>query len=470
MSSAMPPVSQRERIVFGQPQEVLKETLKLQELVQFDAALPMNRQKTLDYIAKIWQPESQSSRDKEESVEERKMRLRDANRTRPIIGMSPSVSQILCGKIDAAETHKEIDKLARRILKISASLSPASPMKKSQAGLTGPTLLVGYGKSDLKAKFSIMAYILKWTNREEVAGNLLYNAFANQFAKQSLGFSVPANRGFDFERRLSKSYDERISDLEEGLSNALEASFTSVATSFDPQMKRYGEQVMVMERIQGSNLFDFSIGKGKYEALSESQKRALFVQMGKIVPLDIIFGNNDRLLKFNLRADPRQGLATLGSNAGNLMLRQEQANEDPILYAIDNGIDSELVSDPEKMDRYLTIMTILFAQENPETEMAKHMVQDLAAGLQEKVEEIEDPRESKKAREGLKPILADLEEIALPAFEQGIREMFIELREELILAWRSPDAEPLKQQLRTIYPELLDAIEERINIFQPIEE
>lgn len=470
MSSEMPPVPQRERIVFGQPQEVLKETSKLQGLVQFDAALPVNRQKTLDYITRIWASESQNCQNREESVETRKMRLKDANRTRPLMGMSSSVSQILCSKIDAAETHEEIDKLARRILKISASLSPASPMKKSQVGLTGPTLLVSYGKSDLKAKFSILAYVLKWTNREEIAGNLLYSAFANRFAKQSLGFSVPANRGFDFEKKLSKSADEELSDLEEGLSNALDASFTSVVASFDPAMKRYGEQVMVTERIQGSNLFDFSIGKDKYEALSESQKRELFVQMGKIVPLDILFGNNDRLLKFNLMADPRQGLATLGSNAGNLMLRQEEANGDPLIYAIDNGIDSELVSNPEKMKQYLAIMTILFAQENPETEMAKHMVQNLAAGLKEKVEDIEDPQESRKAMEGLKPILADLEKIALPAFEQGIREMLAELRQELIPAWRSPDAEPLKQQLRTIYPELLDAIEERINTFQPIKE
>ena len=129
---------------------------------------PCIRQGVLQRTTEAWQPVLDVTHDTFESTK-RKL-IEQVQPERKI--MPASVTAFLTAKITAANTAAELHKVARRVLKECTSAAVA-PVKKSHAGLTGPTLLVGYPKTNLKDKFSLIAYVLEWSTREELAGNLL---------------------------------------------------------------------------------------------------------------------------------------------------------------------------------------------------------------------------------------------------------------------------------------------------------
>ncbi len=452
--------------IFGSSQQVLKETSRLGQLIAFDRVLskipyPCTRQAVLKRTVDAWQPVLEVTNDTFESTKRKLLeQVQPERKTMPT-----SVSQFLTAKITAGNTAAEMHKVAQRVLKDCTSAT-VSPVKKSHAGLTGPTLLVSYPKTNLQDKFSLVAYVIKWSDREEIAGNLLYRAFSQKFGSDSpLGFSVPKCCGFDFDSNLQVTSDNTLVSLPTDVSKAIKASFQSVAHNLSPDMELHGKQIMAMERIQGENLYDFA--KSKYAGLDDAQKKELFYNLGKLVPLDILLGNNDRLLKLDISGD--NFLNSFEANLGNVMLSQEQLNGNPRLHAIDNALEGDLSSNKQIQKRYLEIIQTMFKDPNSPQAFAKSMTRSISDALNTQLSE-EPLAAAKETQVRLGPLFQDLGTIAQPAFEAGIRDGIALLRKELIPAWDSERSAELKKQLATLHPALLEAVNERLTAFATTKE
>lgn len=444
---------------FGSSHEVLKETSRLGSLMEFDSILHKlpaylyKRQKLLERAAQVWQQVLDSPTVPLDDLKRRLVQELEPDRKI----MSPSASQFFTAKIHAINTPEEMQKLARRVLKDCTS-AMVSPVKKSQAGLNGPTFLVSYPKSNLKAKFSLIAYVLKCTNLEEVCGNMLYTSFLTHFGQKSFSeISIPKHSGFNFEHNMHKTEDGRLVLMDPQTASALKTSLHSVASSLDPAIKLYGKELLVTERIQGETLYDFA--KSKYAALDGSQRRELFYKLGKLVPLDILIGNNDRLLKLDIGGV--DFLNTFHANLGNVMLSQETVNGNPIVHAIDNGLEADLSSNTQTQKRYLEIIQTIFSMPDSEQALAKSMTRSFKDAL--KSQAIEEKRNAgKETLAQLEPLFKDLQTIVQPAFEAGIQDGIAMLRKELIPAWNSDRSAELKRQLAILHPALLKAVDERL--------
>lgn len=448
--------------IFGSPEQVLKETSRLGELISFDrilSKLPFGctRLAVLKRTTEIWQPVLDVTHDNFEHTKHKLLeQVQPERKTMP-----NAVSNLLTAKINATTTAAELHKVARRILKDCTS-AMVSPVKKSQVGHTGPTLLVGYSKSNLKDHFSLIAYVLKWTNLEEICGNMLYTSFLTNFGQRPFnGISIPKNCGFNFEPNMHKTEDGRLVPVDTQTASQLRVSLQSAVSSLDPTIKLYGEQLLVTERIQGENLFDFA--RFKYETLTEAQKKQLFYNIGKLVPFDLVLGNDDRMLQLTFDRDYNYSLDIYESNVGNVMVSQDKKNGEPELFAIDNALQVEHIVNKPVRAKYLKFIRELFSAKTPEIAMAKHMVQSFERGFISTADDVQPS--AKEALQQLQPILNEIPTLALPAFEAGIRDGIALLRDELIPAWNSDRSAELKKQLAALHPALLEAVEERINAF-----
>lgn len=456
--------------IFGSLEDVLSGTVRLERLCTFNAQLaklrfPYVRATTLSKVVEVWQQALEALKGPVPSVEAFKEKLiKELEPTRKV--MSTAVSDFLTSQFTFVTTAEGMVKVARRILKDCNSVM-VPPVKRSAAGLTGPTLLVSYPRSDLGDEFSLIAYVLKWTNREEIGGNLLYNGFLHQLAEgRSFGISIPIHSGYDFSNKLCKTAEGEVFGLAPSTSATLKASFHSVVSAFDNSLDLHGREIMVMERIQGENLFEF--GRFKYHTLTEPQRKQLFNDLGKLAVLDVLFGNNDRLLQLSLNPDNQYQLDTYEANLGNMMLAQTKENGDPRLYGIDNGVHTDFISNSTTRTAYLSFIHRIFSTKSPETAMASHIVQSIRCGFTSTADN--GSSSVKEVLGELKPILEDLSSLAAPSIEAGIRDMIGTLRTELIPAWNSEASTKLKKQLALLHPELLEAVSERLTIFATTKE
>lgn len=228
--------------------------------------------------------------------------------------------------------------------------------------------------------------------------------------------------------------------------------------------KPVDNQILLMEKISGSNLFDFA--REKHENLSIAQKEKLFERLSRLAFLDVIMGNFDRLIQVNYdkQADSFK-LTDLESNLGNVMIIWSgEESEQPELYAIDNGVDPLLVEDPKYKEKYLQFLEKLLSSSKMAENLADFMAQSMLNCLETNAKEEEEKIDIEKFtsfREDL-----SIEGIARPAFARGITRMMDHLRTTLLPSWESEKSEPLKNYLLTIYPELLQAVSERLTIIK----
>jgi hypothetical protein len=82
----------------------------------------------------------------------------------------------------------DLNELVRRIMNDVQSLI-TSPLKRSVRGNQGPTFLVAHSTPTLG---SMESYVMKWTGRNELCANHIYQAFGNGFVAQFPSSSIAA--------------------------------------------------------------------------------------------------------------------------------------------------------------------------------------------------------------------------------------------------------------------------------------
>lgn len=465
MYPVIPQNPQREKI-FGSPEQVEKEALKLVELIQLHASFnglkfPYNRQRTLEKVANIWK-DARNTQAFICDLDTFKANLIDQHKEDRRV-MPQAVSQFFIEKINATQTMRDLQKLTKRILQLHQFLH-TSPIQKSHHGLKGPTLLTNFSRFDLKKDtLSAVSYVMKSTDVEEFCGNRLYQELiANIQNTPAAAYSVPVASGLAFNQNQYQKYNGSIRNLTAEQSNQIQNAFLAVVNALDPEIEIHGPNLMISETIQGENLFEFA--RSKYPHLSDAQKQQLFFNLAKVVPLDIILGNLDRLIRCEFTPEGCN-LAEYEANPGNFMLSQEQEGGLVTVHLIDNALDQNLISSEQAKLQYIQLIQTLFTEENPEKILTKFVLVCLKKGF---LFTTENKKDRLKLLEELDPILKDLDNFALPAIEDGIREGIQELRSSHVPFWNSLDSEPLKQQLQHIHPGLLSAVNERMEAFSLI--
>lgn len=461
--------------IFGEAQHVFKTASTLMRVIKLDQALPNAeeegeefRNSTIEALQAIWnsgreqlstfqgaekeEPESSSSLENVKIILiEQLTSLNDE--------MCIEVTPIYEAEIKAAKNAADLEKCMHRFWKDSKSIT-ISPFNKSHRGVNGPTLLISYPRlsPDLR-QVHLQNYVAKWTGWNELCSTRIYKEFAGYLAEQSNGspFSVPEIAAFDPTSHIHEMTDGSHTLLPDEMAKILEEKFMELVRVAAPDITPKNEQIMLQERVAGSNLFDFAITK--YQHLSKEQKKELFIGLGRLAMMDVLMGNLDRFIPVECNQSEVYELSPAESNFGNVMIHWGQGQmESPRIYAIDNGINQELISDPQLSEKYNAFLQEQFA----DPQMADHWGQTMIRSMG-----------SCARNEGLegslykecKPFLDDLKTIAPSAVSLGISQAFLGLREAIQLHWDC-DSCPLKAHLSWAHPELLAAVSERFEILK----
>lgn len=228
-------------------------------------------------------------------------------------------------------------------------------------------------------------------------------------------------------------------------------------------------QLMLMEKVKGSNLIDFA--QTKYEELKLVEKCDLFRKMGHLAMLDLLIGNTDRLIQTRYDTETKQyQLDDLTANLGNLMI-DWLPNEDklPELYAIDNGIKTELITDEMQIKAYNTFIQNQFENPNMIAPLADIIIYSIKTSFQDIAELLTEfsgyPLDQSLAK--FEFIMNDLQnpDVAKISLIKGLEEMSSNLKESLLLFWNSKEADKIRGHLKDNHPTLLDAVSERFQKF-----
>ncbi|HEY5260045.1 MAG TPA: hypothetical protein VIJ46_05290, partial [Rhabdochlamydiaceae bacterium] len=141
----------------------------------------------------------------------------------------------------------------------------------------------------------------------------------------------------------------------------------------------------------------------------------------------------------------------------------------PTLHAIDNALEEDLSADRQAQTRYLGIIQTIFSNPHSPQALARNTASSIRDALHSLISEEKGPV-AKEILTQIEPLFKDLQTIAPPAFEAGIRDGIAQLRKELVPAWNSGRSSELKSQLATLHPALLEAVEERLTAFATTKE
>ena len=480
MLPAAPATSHTSRTqpIFGPPARVLQSAGTLLRIAQLDATLPNSRkrQSLLEAVEKIWR---EGQKQLFTSLESAKGTVSDQLKALdPKLG--PKIFSIYAPELDNATTIETFQRCALRCIKDTKSVQ-IPPLQKSHRGVNGPTLLVSYPRPSNDFTDSYLNnYVVKWAHLNERCANHLYDAFSKNFGTDihSPTFTVPKTNSIDLTRNHHEMHDRSLSTLQPELTLQLRQKFLKVAKTTGPNIEPKDDHILLMERICGENLFDF--GKDRYDYLSQDQKEKLFNQLGQVAMLDVLFGNQDRLIQVYFDKDENTyRLETFESNLGNIMISwagdtrrpssscgsKQEDSPDPVIYTIDNGIGLDLIEDPNNKEQYAIFLKKLCTNPKMEQEMAIAMTQSILTAVNTLCDD-EDNRT--EAIQKFKPFTNDLKKFGAPAFESGIKEMLNRLHSTLLPLWDSKAAQPLKTHLSSIYPDLALAVAERIEVFKSV--
>ncbi len=365
---------------------------------------------------------------------------------------------------------------AKRMLKDAYSLV-VYPVKRSYAGIEGPVFLVEYPREE-KSK----AYVIKWTHKNECSSTRLYAQLSTFFNHpvNGLGFLVPQSTVFAFSEGFRELPDGQRCGLTREEGGLLQKNFNDLLAQVPYDEARDGDdlslkgenippeerRVVVTERIFGENLLDFSYTK--YPHLDRDQKIKLFTRFGRLALLDLVIGNGDRFFRISKRRQEYSFENAAEANLGNVMLVLRSGGEAPIVYAIDNAMDQDLVNDPSVQAKYHEFLARIYS--NPSL-----MIDELSSNMTACMKVLVLPEcligSSLQNRQKIKECLAsfnqDLDELGRVAFAEGIKEMLQCLKGEdgLISLWHGKSGEPLRNYLEKTYPDYLDSLQQRLDIF-----
>lgn len=368
-------------------------------------------------------------------------------------------------KIEAAQTPEKLEHYIEKFsLDVNSVLS--NPLKKSTRGNKGPTFLVSFPRQNKSGITELQCYVMKWTHWNELCCTRIYHAFSRFLSQHcnSPFFSVPDVCGFDFEENVHETGDSRRITMETKDQKGLNATFQQIAKIGAPKHPMNDKLVMLCERINGENLFDFATSK--YAHLELSQKMKLLTQLGQIAMLDLITGNLDRIVQINF--DTHQdcyGLLDCEANFGNIMVQwATDSGKEPTLFAIDNGIEDALVENPTRIEKYQEFLNALLSDPEMERKLVENIVASFKHAIATQVDDISGANR-KIVRQKLEGFSEDIEAFGRECFLAGLKEMDTLLQTTLLPLWNGVEGSPMREYLSTTYSKLLEAVQFRFNEF-----
>lgn len=377
-------------------------------------------------------------------------------------GLRPkkNLEDIYSKAIDAARTSEELNKCISKLIKDASSILTFN-LQKTNKGQNGPTHLISYTRFSKKYDLpNLRNYVVKWSNWNEICSWRLYDTFSKILSSQI--FSIPKAAALDFQESIHECADWNSHKVEDETITHLKQSFLGVVGK---SIQIDDLQLMLMEKVKGSNLIDFA--ETKYPFLKEDQKIDLFRKMGHLAMLDLLVGNTDRLIQTEYDAKTNQyRLEALTANLGNLMIDWDP-NEDklPELYAIDNSVKKELILNKMHKDKYNEFLQYQFKDS---IQIVNTIIRSIQKSFDDIAEELlensNDTLQVSLAK--FKSILDDLQKVQLKtAMKNGLEEMLQLFSQDILPFWNSFDALKIKNHLTDNHPELLEAISERFQTF-----
>ncbi len=387
-----------------------------------------------------------------------------------LLKIGKALARLYLEKIPSAPTEENIRKCLRRMQKdVQSVLIP--PLKKSVRGNKGPTFLIDYQRfNSTTPSGKNFSYVIKWTNLEEVACHHIFSAFGSSFGQDThlnpkSGFLVPQMCFLDFEHRVHEIATQGQTFLPASLCSQLRNNFLRISEIYysNPISKSL---LMISQKIDGENLFDFA--QTRYRLLNKDQKAKIFNRLGRLAMLDIVAGNLDRLIQIFTNRNGEYTLQDLEANLGNVMVVWSQESEQgPLLYAIDNGIETDLIENVASRAKYLSFLRNLFSSRNLVQLMAQNMVKSFQHALETQIDDVS-TQNIQDLKKQFQIFSDDLVSMAYPAFCRGLEEIHFHLQDHIIPGWEDKRSLFLREYLKSTYPKLFVAVQERIDILKTI--
>ena len=445
--------------MFGPLPGVLQTSSTLARLSKLDLALKATfavevRAQMVDSIRDKWV--ELRNRNFEDSSEARQATLDLIAKLRRQHGVRISACFSVEEGVEIDTWRENID---RSIRDLGSVLVP--PASKSQRGNKGPTIIVNYRRPSLfLAPYYTQAYVLKWTDLNEIFMTKIYDQFSRSLiGPTSAGFIVPANVGLDLERGIHFQPNRDPSSIDAETSEILNTNFDCVRAEYSPNTHPQIRVLMISSKVRGANLFDFA--KTKYHLLTHAQKVKFMTRLGRIAMLDLFCGNIDRLVQIIYSNDCYQ-LEAMEVNLGNVMVESLEGDEDQIPYAIDNGIEHDLISDPVKRKKYIVFLKELLSDRDSAIVLLTRNILDsfhhaLTAQADESITENENREDIVRQ---LEPFSTDLRNFGPESISIGLTQMYRMLDSSLLTIWKGEPSRNLRKQIALHAPELLTAIDE----------
>jgi len=425
--------------IFGSPEKILAASRTLLRLVTFDRLLPFPRLPILERIAKVWMSNANEFEKNRSAVAAQTQFVAQLKNDFPDFDSTliETLGSLYVTELLSTSTPRISEKHAERFEKDKQSLITA-PMLKSNLGDEGPTFLVEYSR-----EASLQSYVIKWTNWNEITCNSIYEAFSTFLAELStdLTFYVPRAVALDFKRHIHQLYTGKQVQLDHHVSDELRTSFLKILKIYNTPLTPKAQELMLEEKVPGHDLLVFA--RKRYKELTTPQKEKFFRQLAGLSMIDLLMGHNDRIVHIeydNVLALPTDWSTLselLQANLGNALVSWPTHEPDPILFAIDNGVELPLVTPPNKQ-RHLSFLQTLFSSPRFEELIGKNMRASILKAVKQFIQETEnDPDFAKdltKIREELSVFTHDIEhdQNVLIAFTAGIQQMRGIIKDKMI--------------------------------------
>src|SRR5581483_2002367 len=326
-------------------------------------------------------------------------------------------------KIEEVQTAQKLEHLIQKFnVDVNSGLS--NPLKKSTRGNKEQTFLVSFPLQKKRGILQTQSYVMKWTQWNELSCTRIYQVFSRFLLQQgnSSSFLVPNVCGFNLEANIHETGAASRISMETQIQVELNKTLNQIAKIGAPKHPLPDKLVMLCERINGENLFDFAISK--YAHLEPSQKVKLFTQLGRIALLDLIIGNLDRIVQINFSTkEDSYTLLDCEANFGNIMVEWTiDSGVEPAVFAIDNGIENVLVEDPARIAKYQGFLDALLSDPEMEAKLVENMLASFQHAIATQADDLS-VQNAKMLRGRLQEFSRDIETFGKKCFAEGLQEM-----------------------------------------------